>query len=116
MHVRSALAAAALTFSVGAGAFSLAGPASAQEACDAYSGTCTEPAEVLPTTAVLDEPPARTTTTETNARPGISPASSPTTLPFTGGELVLFSALGAGAVAGGVALVVIGRRRSLPTS
>lgn len=32
-------------------------------------------------------------------------------LPFTGGELVLMTLVGAGAVAGGTALVVAGRRR-----
>ena len=33
------------------------------------------------------------------------------TLPFTGGELVLLTAVGAGALAGGIALVAAGRRR-----
>jgi hypothetical protein len=42
-------------------------------------------------------------------RPGAD--AGPSTLPFTGGELVLLTALGAGAVAGGTALVVAGRRR-----
>ena len=38
--------------------------------------------------------------------------SNPSTLPFTGGELVLMTALGAGALAGGTALVIAGRRRT----
>lgn len=38
-------------------------------------------------------------------------ATTPSTLPFTGGELVLMTAIGAGALAGGTALVVAGRRR-----
>lgn len=37
--------------------------------------------------------------------------TSPSTLPFTGGELVLTAAAGAAAVGGGVLLVVSGRRR-----
>lgn len=39
-------------------------------------------------------------------------ATSPSTLPFTGGELVLMTAAGLGALAGGTALVVAGRRRA----
>lgn len=38
--------------------------------------------------------------------------STPTTLPFTGGELVLMTAIGVGALAGGTALAVAGRRRT----
>ena len=41
---------------------------------------------------------------------------TPSTLPFTGGELVLLTAVGAGALAGGTALVVAGRRKSQPSS
>ena len=37
--------------------------------------------------------------------------SGPSTLPFTGGEVLLVSLVGAGAVAAGTALVVAGRRR-----
>lgn len=43
-------------------------------------------------------------------------AQNPSTLPFTGGELVLLTALGLGAVAGGTALVVAGRRKSSPAA
>lgn len=37
---------------------------------------------------------------------------TPATLPFTGGELVLMTAAGLGALAGGTALVVAGRRKA----
>ena len=111
MNVRSAVALGGLTF---AGLVAVAGPAAA--VCDAYSGTCTEPP------AVLDQeftPAAQTpaiTTTQTRA--SVTPtAQTPATLPFTGGELVLVSAVGIGALAGGTALVVAGRRRAeLPTA
>ena len=43
-------------------------------------------------------------------------AESPSTLPFTGGELVLLTAVGVGALAGGTALVVAGRRKSQPST
>lgn len=45
---------------------------------------------------------------EVSARVG----SGPSTLPFTGGEVVLVAAAGAAAVAAGAALVAGGRRRS----
>lgn len=142
--VIATLSASAGTLAVGAAlALSLAAPASAQEVCDAYSGTCTEPPAVLPTSDTRETPDQGGTGTDrtrtgsgtdtngtgsgtdtngsgtgsvSNARPAVQPAGTPTTLPFTGGELVLFSALGAGAVAGGAALVVAGRRRSQPAS
>lgn len=75
-----------------------AGPAAA--VCDAYSGACPEPPAVL-SRDVPAEPPTST-----------APSTAPSTLPFTGGELVLMSAVGISAVAGGVVLVVAGRRRS----
>ena len=107
MNVRSAVALGGLTF---AGLVAVAGPAAA--VCDAYSGTCTEPP------AVLDQEftPAQTPTTQTRA--SVTPTvETPATLPFTGGELVLVSAVGIGALAGGTALVVAGRRRAeLPTA
>lgn len=43
-------------------------------------------------------------------------ATSPSTLPFTGGELVLMTAIGAGALAGGTALVLAGRRKAAATA
>lgn len=43
----------------------------------------------------------------------VESVSSPSTLPFTGGEVVLLTGLGVGAVAAGAVLVAAGRRRSL---
>lgn len=43
---------------------------------------------------------------------GTGTTSNPSTLPFTGGELIMMTALGLGAVAGGTALVVAGRRKA----
>lgn len=101
MHVRTAVAGGLLALTAALGVAGAA-PAAAQEACDAYSGGCTEPPRVLPTTV-----------TRGSAGTAVSPtAETPSTLPFTGGEVVLLSALGAAAVAGGTALVVAGRRRS----
>ena len=61
--------------------------------CDAYSGGCAS-------TQPQDPDDSSITTVD-----------RPRTLPFTGGELVLLTALGAGALAGGTALVVAGRRK-----
>lgn len=82
-----------------------AAPVAAQTACDAYSGGCVQPPAVLPETQTRVQPAVRSTVS-TPATP-----ATPATLPFTGGEIVLVSAAGAAAVAGGVALLVAGRRR-----
>lgn len=94
--------------------------------CDAYSGGCPSPTPSnigggtggAGTGGNTDTPGedngTGTSTGGTNAG-GTSTggtSSSPSTLPFTGGELVLMTALGAGALAGGTALVIAGRRRS----
>jgi len=42
--------------------------------------------------------------------------TTPDTLPFTGGDVVLLSLIGAGTLAGGAALVVAGRRRTPATA
>lgn len=108
MIVRSSLALSTLT---AAGLLALAGPAAA--VCDAYSGTCTEPPRVLNETVT---PPAQPPASDTAVRGSRVPsAATPTTLPFTGGELVLVSTLGLGALVGGTALVVAGRRRAATT-
>jgi hypothetical protein len=77
-------------------------------ACDAYAQTC---------------PPVRgeTTPSVSGTKGGVSVVtttrtSTPSTLPFTGGDVVLISVLGAAAVAGGAALVVAGRRRGVATA
>lgn len=99
MRSRTATAAVLLAVS---GAVGVIGAAPAAAVCDAYSGSCTEPPSVLP--SVLTSTPAtavRSSTTRT-----------PSSLPFTGGELVLVSVAGVAAVGGGIALVAAGRRRS----
>jgi hypothetical protein len=50
------------------------------------------------------------------ARTTPSTTSTPATLPFTGGEVVLIAAAGAAAVAAGAGLVVGGRRRATTAS
>lgn len=83
-------------------------PASAQTAtCDAYSGACPPPTQVLPST--VSSPPPVTAVRGATTRT----AESPSVLPFTGGELVLVSLAGAGALAAGGALLVAGRRRAV---
>lgn len=84
--------------------------------CDAYSGGCPSPA---PSPIDGGDGGAGTGTDTGGDQGGAGTGSStggttsnPTTLPFTGGELVLMTALGAGALAGGTALVVAGRRRT----
>ena len=47
-----------------------------------------------------------------NAGGGSTTTGAATVLPFTGGEIVLLTATGAGALAAGSALLVAGRRRS----
>ena len=90
----------------------LAGPASA--ACDAYSNSCTPPTQVLGTTVtrggVAPGTTTATSTTSTTSTP--TTTSTPSSLPFTGAQLTLLTLAGAGALAGGTALVLAGRRRS----
>lgn len=100
-----------------------AAPALAQESCDTYSGEC------VPTTCEQDpELSSRNETIRTSTRDAqgnvvettrvirgcnetVSSRVIPSTLPFTGGELVTLTAVGLGTLAGGTALVVAGRRR-----
>lgn len=93
MTVRRTAAVTAVT----AATLSVLGAAPALAACDAYSGRC-----VQDTSAERTADRSRTQTS----------VQAPATLPFTGGELVLLTATGAAALAGGTALVVAGRRRS----
>ena len=97
-------------------ALGLSSPALA--VCDAYSGGCPSP---TPSSIGGGGGGAGTgADTDGEVDAGGSGAgtdtggttSNPSTLPFTGGELVLMTALGAGALAGGTALVVAGRRRT----
>lgn len=115
MHVRRPLAATGLLLATGAGALGLASPAAAQTAvCDAYSTTCPTPAP--------DGDGDGSTDTDGGGGGGTSidgnggGTARPATLPFTGGEVVLLSAVGVGALVGGTALVVAGRRKAGPTA
>jgi hypothetical protein len=72
-------------------------PAAASSSCDAYSHHCTnvKPRKIVrPPTEVLPER---------------------STLPFTGGEIVLMTLAGSGAIGAGTAFVVAGRRRRRAT-
>jgi hypothetical protein len=114
MYGRRTAAAAVLLASCGmvAGA---ASPAAA--VCDAYSGGCpTSPPDApgggVPIAGTPQDPASGTPLPP--VRQVSTPLSTPSTLPFTGGELVLMTAVGAGVLAGGTALVIAGRRRSQP--
>ena len=80
--------------------------------CDAYSGGCPSPTP----SSINGGGGGGGTGADTGGDQGGAgtggSTSNPSTLPFTGGELVLMTALGAGALAGGTALVVAGRRRA----
>ena len=97
MHLRPTLPAAGLLLG---GFLVLATASPAAAVCDAYSGNCSPAPSVAP--SVLP----------TVAERAVVESNDADTLPFTGGELVLMTAVGAGALAGGTALVVAGRRRS----
>ena len=92
-----------VTAALGAGAgLVLSAPAAlAVTAEDSYSG-------VLSDTATRSSVPS-------SGVAGVSARTAPATLPFTGGEVSLAAAAGAGALLTGVALVVAGRRRSTDT-
>lgn len=99
--MRTQILLAAGTVALGCGLMA-ASPASAQS-CDAYSGGCENPGTVVP--------PAGTGT-GTGAGTVVSTgAGAGTTLPFTGAELLLLGVVGVGALGGGTAMVVAGRRR-----
>lgn len=131
MKIRPALTAGSL---VTIGWLAVGPVAPALAVCDAYSGACpsaapteaprevegttTGPATTTPVkTTPVKTTPVKTTPVKTapvrNA-PARGGSSSPATLPFTGGEIVLLSTLGLGALAGGTALVLAGRRRTAP--
>lgn len=83
--------------------------------CDAYSGGCPSPTP----SSISGGGGGAGTGTDTGGDQGgagtgssTGGTSNPSTLPFTGGELVLMTALGAGTLAGGAALVIAGRRRT----
>jgi hypothetical protein len=100
--MRTQILLAAGTVALGCGLMA-ASPASAQS-CDAYSGACENPGTVVV--------PPTGTGGGTNAGTVVNTgAGSGTTLPFTGAELLLLGVVGVGALGGGTAMVVAGRRR-----
>src|SRR4051794_19694327 len=81
------------TLALCAGASGLAAPAAFADPCDSYSGQCPQVKGhhiTKPPTVVLGEKQ---------------------TLPFTGGEIVLMTAAGLGALGAGTAFAAAGRRR-----
>ena len=102
MHIRP-IATAGLLAATGFLVIGAASPAFA--VCDSYSGECVE------------EPPSGGgggTVVDGAGGGGGTAVDRPATLPLTGGELVLLSTVGIGALVGGTALVVAGRRKAAP--
>ena len=98
MHIRP-VATAGLLAATGFLVIGAASPAFA--VCDSYSGKCVE------------EPPGDGGGGGAGGGGGTA-VDRPATLPLTGGELVLLSTVGIGALVGGTALVVAGRRKAAP--
>lgn len=89
-----------------AGALLVGSPVALAQTAD-YPGTGES---VLPT--VVNQAPEVGANAGTGTGVLDTGATRPSTLPFTGGEIVLITAAGAAAVAAGTAMVVGGRRRS----
>lgn len=92
-----------------------AAPAAAQTVdCAVYPDRCEVNDEVLDQNPVkpTDDQNEDDTRDITPVKSTVNARTQPETLPFTGGEVVVLTLVGAGAVAGGAALVVAGRRRS----
>jgi hypothetical protein len=70
--------------------------------CNSYSGTCVEP-------VVVNDRGAGSGTVSGRS-------STPASLPFTGGEVLLLGFVGAGALAAGTVLVAATRRRGVTTA
>ena len=121
MRVRTLVAAGALA----TGAALAIVPASpAFAVCDSYSSGCpTPPGEGL---SGNEQNPGSQDGQNPGSQDGQNPGSQdgtgggstdqPDTLPFTGGEIVLMTAVGVAALAGGTALVLAGRRRTSTTA
>ena len=101
---------------VGGGALLGAPAALAQTAPCAYPFDCPATGGGSNPAAGGGKTPAGSTsgagTSTPNAGGGSSTTGAAAVLPFTGGEIVLLTATGAGALAAGSALLVAGRRRS----
>ena len=115
----SARRSARLSVALVSGAFvvTLATPALA--VCDSYSGACPEGAGDGTTVSGTTDGTGAGGTNVGGTTEGAGTGGSGTTvsnggkLPVTGGELVLLSAVGIGALVGGTALVLAGRRRNV---
>jgi hypothetical protein len=96
--------------------FAAAPAANAEQICDPYTGVCTGGAAnpVQGNTTGRGTAPVVIQNHETPANPTGTAGGG--ALPFTGGEFVLMSLVGAAAVAGGSILVASGRRRSPRTA
>lgn len=107
MRRTASIVASALIF----GVLGLAGAPAAQAqtaVCSAYAGTCVEPAEVRG--VQVDRSPVEGRSSTTSSR------STPSTLPFSGGEVALLGLVGVGALAAGTVLVAATRRRGVTTA
>lgn len=80
------------------------------EQCSVYAEACVE-SEVIENKQVSDDGAVAESSQGSGTVSNNS--STPATLPFTGGEVLLLGLVGAGALAGGTALVVAGRRRGV---
>ncbi len=96
----------AVTTLAGSAGIFVAPSAFAQAACDTYSGGCGVGG------VIVDSSDTDVRGTEFSKVPA---SARPRTLPFTGGELLLTTAAGLGAVAVGAGFVVGGRRRLQPS-
>jgi hypothetical protein len=131
MRIRPATVAAAFALSTIAVTGSAVPALGQSSVCDPYSENCTTPPTTPPPLAVVRDKdcagnlgPLREYDPATGDPSGgdgvVEPSaeecatSTNTALPFTGGELVLLTGVGAGALAGGVALVAVGRKRKPP--
>lgn len=115
-------------FATGVVAFGITGLAAMPAAvaqtvdCAVYPDRCVEsdvvvdrqPVGVIDT--VQDREEEEVASTQDREEEGTTTATNPATLPFTGGEVALLSAVGAGTLLVGTALVVAGRRRAGSTA
>ncbi len=91
--------------------------------CDAYSGGCPTQGPdsfpggggAQPDGGAVEGGGAARVDTGAGSGAGAASGGGGATLPFTGGETVLYSLIGLGAVGAGTALVVAGRRRTQTT-
>jgi hypothetical protein len=81
--------------------------------CNSYSGTCVE-SDVINRGAASDAGSDRNSSGVSGTVSGRS--STPASLPFTGGEVLLLGFVGAGALAAGTVLVAATRRRGVTTA